>query len=92
MASGTEMDLISTGGLFAGDHGPDNAWRSEKGTTLSPHLMLPLESEAMGDSRHQTDDINQLWDSTVIVQTPMTGGGGATHQTPLIGKSGKGKM
>jgi hypothetical protein len=60
---------------------------------LAPHLMLPLESEAMGDSRHQTNNMpSELWNACVIVDTPMTGGGGETHQTPLVGKSGKGKM
>jgi hypothetical protein len=70
---------------FAGNHGPVGVWRSEKGSMLQPHLQMPLESEAMGDSRHQTDNVNQLWDSTVIVNTPMTGGGGATKQKPLAG-------
>lgn len=93
MAIGQEMDLLPTEGKFAGNHGPINAWKSEMGSNLSPHLMLPLESEAMGDSRHQTNDMpSQRWDAHVVVQTPLTGGGGDTHQTPLIGKSGKGKM
>ena len=72
-------------GMFAGDHGPIGVWSSEKGSTLAPHLQMPMESTASGDSRHQTDDINQLWNTTVIVNTPMTGGGGATKQAPLEG-------
>lgn len=93
MAIGQNMDIIPTSGLFAGNHGPEGVWRSEKGGTMSPHLQMPLESDAMGDSRHQTDDMpDRMWDAHVVVQTPLTGGGGATHQTPLVGPSGKGKM
>lgn len=81
---GTSMDMIPTSGLFAGNHSAVNEWATE-GQTLSPMLQMPLMSTAMGDSRHQTDDINQLWNTTVIVNTPMTGGGGATKQKPLAG-------
>lgn len=93
MSEGTQMDLIPTAGLFAGDHSPAGVWQSEKGGMIAAPLQMPLESEAMGDSRHQTNDMpSERWNECVVVQTPMTGGGGATHQTPLIGKSGKGKM
>lgn len=93
MSEGTNMDMLPTSGLFAGDHGPEGVWSSLKGSTLAPHLMMPLESEAMGDSRHQTNDMpSERWNECVVVQTPLTGGGGATRQTPLISKSGKGKM
>lgn len=84
MATGTEMDMIPTSGLFAGNHTAVNEWATE-GATLSPMLQMPLMSEAKGDSRHQTDNVNQLWNTTVIVNTPLTGGGGATKQKPLPG-------
>lgn len=78
---------------FAGNHGPEGVWRSEKGSMLAPHIQAPMESEAMGDSRHQTNNMpSETWNECVVVQTPLTGGGGATHQTPLVGPSGKGKM
>lgn len=90
---GTHMDILPTAGMFAGDHGPEGAWHSLKGGTLTPPLQMPLESEAMGDSRHQTNDMpSQRWDAHVVVHTPLTGGGGSDHQTPLVDKSGKGKM
>lgn len=84
MADGTSMDMIPTSGLFNGDHQAANAWAQE-GQTLTPPLAMPLMSDAMGDSRHQTDNVNQLWNTTVIVNTPIIGGGGATKQTPLSG-------
>jgi len=84
MATGTEMDMIPTSGLFNGDHQAVNEWATE-GQTLAPHLMAPMTSEAKGDSRHQTDNVNQLWNTTVIVNTPLTGGGGTTKQKPLAG-------
>ena len=76
MATGTEMDILSTSGLFGGNHQAVNEWANE-GQTLTPMLQMPLMSDSTGDSRHQTDDINQLWNTTVIVNTPLTGGGGA---------------
>ena len=68
---------MSDGSMFAGNHGPINAWASEKGSMLQPHLQMPMESTSKGDSRHQTDNVNQLWNSTVVVTTGMTRGGGA---------------
>lgn len=65
------------GEFFAGNHGPEGVWKSEKGRMLAPHLQMPMESEAMGESRHQTDNVNQLWNTTVVVSTGMTRGGGA---------------
>lgn len=64
------------GEFFAGNHGPEGVWKSEKGRMLAPHLQMPMESEAMGESRHQTDNVNQLWNTTVVVSTGMTRGGG----------------
>lgn len=76
MATGQEMDILSTSGLFGGNHTAVNEWATE-GATLAPHLQTPMESTSKGDSRHQTDNVNQLWNSTVIVNTGMTRGGGA---------------
>lgn len=85
MATGQEMDILSTDGLFAGNHQAVNEWASE-GRTLAPWLQMPMESQAKGDSRHQTDNLpSQMWDAQVIVNTPITGGGGATMQKPLSG-------
>lgn len=67
-ASGGEM-------LFP-QHPKVGPWETLKGGTLAPHMAAPLESNAMGDSRHQTDAMAQKWDSEVIVNTPLTRGGG----------------
>lgn len=84
MATGQEMDILSTDGLFAGNHQAVNEWANE-GQTLQPMLQVPMESSAKGDSRHQTDNVNQLWNTTVIVNTPIIDGGGATKQSGLEG-------
>lgn len=51
-------------------------WETLKGGTLAPHIQQPLESSAEGDSRHQTNPMTGHWNSTVIVSTGMTRGGG----------------
>lgn len=61
---------------FNGDHPRSGPWESLEGDMLQPHIAAPMESSPKGDSRHQTDNINQKWDSTVIVNTGMTRGGG----------------
>ncbi|HEY6019694.1 MAG TPA: hypothetical protein VIY48_07280 [Candidatus Paceibacterota bacterium] len=62
-------------GLFP-QHPRSGDWETLKGRMLSPHTAAPLTSTASGDSRHQTDAMAGHWDSTVIVSTGMTRGGG----------------
>jgi|UniRef100_A0AAU7GYC8 hypothetical protein len=62
-------------GLFP-QHPRSGDWETLKGGTLSPHLQMPLTSSAQGDSRHQAPAGGGRWDSTVIVTTGMTRGGG----------------
>jgi len=67
---------MADGTWFAGNHGAEGAWSSLKGRMLAPHEAAPLTSTASGDSRHQTDAMAGHWDSTTIVNTGMTRGGG----------------
>ena len=67
---------MSDGSWFAGNHGPEGDWKTLKGRMLAPHEAAPLTSTASGDSRHQTDAMAGKWDSSVIVTTGMTRGGG----------------
>ncbi|UVD39690.1 hypothetical protein SEA_ROSEPHARIE_5 [Streptomyces phage RosePharie] len=62
-------------GMFP-QHPRSGDWETLKGGTLSPHLQMPLTSSAQGDSRHQAPAGGGHWDSTVIVTTGMTRGGG----------------
>jgi hypothetical protein len=62
-------------GLFP-QHPKTGPWESLKGGTLAPHLMMPLESVAQGDSRHQAPNAIIGWESKIIVNTGMTRGGG----------------
>lgn len=57
-------------------HPRSGPWETLKGSMLAPHMQAPLTSTATGDTRHQTDAMAQKWDSTVIVTTGMTRGGG----------------
>jgi len=61
-------------GDFFSDHPRSSQGGADKGPMLAPHIAGPLLSEAMGESRHQTDAVNQLWDSTVLVTTGVTRG------------------
>jgi len=45
---------------------------------LAPHIQTPMESSNTGDPRFNgVTPTTHDWSSDVIVQTPMTGGGGA---------------
>jgi len=69
--------MADDSGLFP-QHPRSGDWETLKGQALAPHLQMPLESSAMGDSRHQTNAMpSQMWDSNVVVMTGQTGGGGA---------------
>lgn len=67
---------MSDNSWFAGNHGPEGAWSSLKGSMLAPHIAQPMTSTSSGDSRHQTDAMAGKWTDKVIVNTGMTRGGG----------------
>jgi uncharacterized protein (DUF1501 family) len=63
---------------FGGKHTAINAWSSEEGSTLSPHIAQPMESSNTGDPRFNgTTPTTHDWSSDVLVTTGMTRGGGA---------------
>ncbi len=63
-------------GWFAGNHGAINAWSSEEGGMLAPHIAQPMESGNTGDPRFNGTVGPTGWASDVIVSTGLTGGGG----------------
>lgn len=67
---------MSDGTWFAGNHGPDGVFGSLKGPMLAPHICMPMESSAMGDSRHIDSAGGTAPTSTIIVSTGTTGPGG----------------
>lgn len=68
---------MSDGTMFAGDHGPDNAWRTEKGGMLAPHLQMPMESGNTGDPRFNGEITGpQGWEASLKPNEPLTRGGG----------------
>lgn len=66
----------SGGEGFFPQHPRSGPWETLEGSALAPHIQQPLMSTAQGDSRHQTDPMTGHWDSTVVVTTGMTRGGG----------------
>lgn len=65
-------------GMFGGNHGPENAWRSEKGGMLAPHLQMPMDSTNTGDPRFNgTVSTGRTWDAFIKPYEPLTRGGGA---------------
>lgn len=68
-------------GMFAGDHGPINAWKTEKGGTLAPHLQMPIE----GTNENTTRGSGKVeppmgWESSIKPSEGLTRGGGTlTH-------------
>jgi len=67
---------MSDGTWFCGNHGADGVFGSLKGPMLAPHLQMPMESSAMGDTRHIASAGGTPPTSTIIVSTGMTGPGG----------------
>lgn len=63
-------------GWFAGNHGPEGAWKTLKGSMLAPHIKQPITSTAQGDARHQAPAAIIGWESHILVNTGMTRGGG----------------
>lgn len=70
---------MSDGTMFAGDHGPDNAWRTEKGGMLAPHEQPTMDSTNTGDPRFNGLVSNgvQSWNAFIKPYEPLTRGGGA---------------
>lgn len=52
-------------GMFNGSHGPDNAWRTEKGGNLAPHLQMPLEGTNSGDPRFNGEVNSHNWEASL---------------------------
>jgi len=68
---------MAENGWFAGNHGPQGAWSSLKGSMLAPHIAGPwtggVPSMVQVDTSYQS---GSGWASNTIVNTGMTGGGG----------------
>ena len=74
---------LQPGAIFS-DHPAAAVWESLQGTNCATWETATLESKAMGDSRHQAPTTSPEWNSTVIVQTPVTrGGNGADYHSDL---------
>ena len=61
-SSGLEGDL--NGALFAGNHGPEGVWQSEKGSMLAPHeLSFDLQDVNYNDGRVDSQKVvsDVLW-------------------------------
>lgn len=68
---------MSDGSMFAGDHGPINAWSSEKGGMLAPHTQPTMDSTNTGDPRFNgLVSAGQTWNSFIKPNEPLTRGGG----------------
>jgi hypothetical protein len=62
---------------FIPNHGPDNAWRSEKGSMLAPHLAMPLEGHNSGDARFNGEITGpKPWEASLKPHEGLTRGGG----------------
>ena len=66
----------SGGGEMFPQHPKVGEFETLKGRMLTPPLMDVLTSVAEGDSRHQAAPPCIPWDSTIIVNTGETRGGG----------------
>lgn len=52
---------------FIPNHGPDNAWRTEKGSMLAPHLQSALEGHNSGDPRFNGEITGpQGWEASLV--------------------------
>jgi hypothetical protein len=74
---------MSDGSMFAGDHGPDNAWRSEKGSMLAPHeLPYDVQDQNLGDARFNGEITGpKPWEASLVMNgefdpNKLTRGGG----------------
>lgn len=80
---------LEPGSIF-GDHPAAGVWESLQGTNAATWETATLESKAMGDSRHQTTTKSPEWQTTIVVQTPVTGAQGpdGKHKSNLPNHSG----
>lgn len=68
---------MSDGSMFGGVHGPENAWRSEKGSMLAPHLAAPIAAGNTGDPRFNGEITGPKgWEASLKPHEGMTRGGG----------------
>lgn len=68
---------MSDGSMFGGVHGPENAWRSEKGSMLAPHVQMPMQSTNTGDPRFNGEITGpQGWEASLKPSEGLTRGGG----------------
>lgn len=74
---------LQAGSIFS-DHPADGKWESLQGGMCATWETSTMESSSMGDSRHQAPTMSPAWNTTVIVQTPVTkGGNGANYDSAL---------
>jgi len=69
-----QQGLVS--GMFP-NHAPEGVWKSEKGMMMQPYEADALESTSQtGASRAHSPSPSIAPNSTIQVNTPLTGGGG----------------
>lgn len=67
---------------FIPNHGPDNAWRTEKGSMLAPNIEPPLVGHNSGDPRFNGEITGpQGWEAALVMSGEFdpdktTGAGG----------------
>lgn len=71
----TSGDPAGGEGLFP-QHPKVGEFETLKGGMVSPPLQMPLESSAMGDSRHIDSAGGTDWTGSILVNTGMTRAGG----------------
>lgn len=69
---------MSDGSMFGGVHGPENAWRSEKGSMLSPYLCGPIDAGMPNNTTRGSGSSGQVkgWDTFIKPSEGLTRGGG----------------
>lgn len=67
---------MSDSSWFAGNHGPEGAWSSLKGSMLAPHIAQPWEAGVPSMVQVDTSFQRGSWAPNTIVNTGMTRGGG----------------
>lgn len=72
----TFASVDSSGGEMFPQHPRSGNWETLKGSMLSPHIQAPMQSDAMGDSRHIDESPTIPWNTTILVNTGETRGGG----------------
>jgi hypothetical protein len=80
--SETSHEGALKGELFP-QHPKTGFYFSAKGDACTPWEVGIMESDAMGDSRHQAPTHSPDWNSTIIVQTPTTGAESGMYNSSL---------